>query len=146
RHLVNDLPDELRLPLVLRYQDGLTYAAVGSALSISESTAHERVRHALQRLRAALGRAGFAVAPAGLPDLVAAAEPPTAPAGLEARLLSAASHGAAGATAGATALAGVGARVVVATLLGIGLVAGVFAFTLGEGGLPPVAPAAGHVA
>lgn len=79
---IDELPDGLRLPLLLRYQDELTFAAIGSALAISESTAHERVQTAVQRLR----RDNLAVAGAALPELLAT-EAAAVPAGLEARLL-----------------------------------------------------------
>lgn len=87
RTLVRDLPDDLRLPLLLRYQDELTFRSVGSALAISESTAHERVQQALERLRRLLSGMGFALAPVRLPELVAAPQAASVPAGLKSRLL-----------------------------------------------------------
>ncbi|MCC6670039.1 MAG: sigma-70 family RNA polymerase sigma factor [Planctomycetes bacterium] len=84
---IDALPDDLRLPLLLRYQDRLTFAALGSALALSESTAHERVQEALARLRQRLAGAGLAVAPARLAELVAVADPAAAPVGLQTRLL-----------------------------------------------------------
>lgn len=83
---VAGLPDELRLPLLLRHQDGLTLRQVGSALALPQSTAHDRVQQALARLRQVLG-AAFAVAPVQVADLVAAEPAPAAPAELHARLL-----------------------------------------------------------
>lgn len=86
RRSIDELPADLRLPLQLRFEDQLTYAAVGSALAMSESTAHERVQSALQRLRQRLHDNGFAVAAASLPGLLAATPGPVPP-GLEGRLL-----------------------------------------------------------
>ena len=76
------LPDELRLPLLLRTEDGLDYRAIGSALRIGESTAHERVQRALGRLRGALTRGGLAALAVDLERGLA-----MAPAGLEAACL-----------------------------------------------------------
>jgi RNA polymerase sigma-70 factor (ECF subfamily) len=87
QQLVQEMPGELRVPLQLRCQDDLTFAAIGTALRIPESTAHERVQRALQRLRTALAGRGFAVAAAGVPELVAQGTTPATPTGLEARLL-----------------------------------------------------------
>jgi len=51
---VEDLPDELRVPVVLRFVEGMTFARIGAALGIGESAAHERVTGALARLRTRL--------------------------------------------------------------------------------------------
>ncbi|HEX5052346.1 MAG TPA: sigma-70 family RNA polymerase sigma factor [Planctomycetota bacterium] len=84
---VDELPPDLQLPLLLRCQDELTFASIGSALRVSESTAHERVQRALQRLRQALVGRGFAVAVGSLPPIVAAQPAPASPLGLQSRLL-----------------------------------------------------------
>jgi RNA polymerase sigma-70 factor (ECF subfamily) len=82
-----ELPDELRLPLLLRCQDGLTFASIGTALRLSESAAHERVQRALARLRESLLRAGIAATPAQMLASVESMPEPALPAGLAARLL-----------------------------------------------------------
>lgn len=64
------LPDDLRLPLLLRYQDQLPLREVGSALGIAESTAHDRVTGALERLRRNLADRGFAVVPLALAEVL----------------------------------------------------------------------------
>ena len=87
RKVIDELPGDLRVPLLLRCQDELSFASVGTALRISESTAHERVTRALERLRTALAGRGFAMAISGLPQLVAGQPGPSAPMGLQARLL-----------------------------------------------------------
>lgn len=86
QELLGELPSDLRAPLLLRHQDDLTLAAIGSALRLPTSTVHERIAAALQRLRDGLSRRGHAVAPAALPALLGAGDPPV-PVGLEARLL-----------------------------------------------------------
>jgi RNA polymerase sigma-70 factor (ECF subfamily) len=84
--LVESLPAELRLPLQLHCQDELTFGAIGTALRVPASTAHDRVQQALLRLRTALAARGLAVAAASLPAMVAAAPAPV-PSGLLERLL-----------------------------------------------------------
>jgi RNA polymerase sigma-70 factor (ECF subfamily) len=84
---VGDLPSELRLPLLLRCQDELTLAAIGTALRLPISTVRDRVDAALQRLRTALAGRGHAVAVTALPRWLAEAELPPVPMGLQDRLL-----------------------------------------------------------
>jgi len=86
-HCVEDLPPELRAPLLLRYQDELTLAAIGTALRLPTSTVHDRVEHALLRVRRAMAERGHAVAPAAMGGLFAHADATPTPAGLESRLL-----------------------------------------------------------
>lgn len=50
RQAVQQLPDHLRLPLVLRFWDELTYAEIAQVLGIKESTARMRVAAALKML------------------------------------------------------------------------------------------------
>lgn len=87
RHHVAALPPELRVPLLLRWQDELTLAAIGTALRLPTSTVHDRVQAALQRLRTALLGRGHAIAPAALPALLVDVEAAPAPLGLQDRLL-----------------------------------------------------------
>ena len=91
RALVDELPVDLRVPLLLRFEDDLTFSAIGSALHVSESTAHERVQRALERLRTRVGCAGLGIAatalPAELPRLLASAPLESVPSGLQVRLL-----------------------------------------------------------
>ena len=84
---VEALPDELRHALTLRFGEGLTFAEVGTALSISEPSAHGRVQRALERLRERLARLGLAALVPSLPEKLAELVPPEVPPGLEARLL-----------------------------------------------------------
>lgn len=57
--LVDELPDDLRVPLTLRFVDGVTFARIGEALGIGESAAFERVGKALGKLRHRLGQVGL---------------------------------------------------------------------------------------
>jgi len=141
QQLVHELPGELRMPLQLRCADGLSFAAIGGALAVPESTVHERVQRALQRLRQALARRGFAIAAAGVPDLLAALPQPASPLGLQARLL------ALGQT-GAVATAGLVRRMVFAGL-GVGAAVVLVVAAQRRGGsaeLPGVVEAAPSVA
>ncbi len=53
---VAGLPERYRMPVVLRHMDGLEYAEVAERLGITEATARQRVKRALDRLRDRLGR------------------------------------------------------------------------------------------
>jgi RNA polymerase sigma factor (sigma-70 family) len=77
--LVDELPEELRVPLVLRFAENLGFARIGELLGLAESTAHERVTRGLAKLRARIAQAGLVALAAGTG------------AQLEARLASAAS-------------------------------------------------------
>lgn len=86
--LVARLPRDLRLPLQLRCEDDLTFSAIGTALAISESTAHDRYERALARLRNDLGdRTRYGATAVPIAELLRGNPLPPAPAGLEARLL-----------------------------------------------------------
>lgn len=134
---VDDLPGELRVPLMLRCQDELTLAAIGTALRLPTSTVRDRVEAALQRLRTALAGRGQAVAVTALPQWLAEAEPPPVPVGLQARLL-ALGNGA------APVAAGLGRRFAIAALGVAGIGALVLDTQFGFAGEPP--PAAPAVA
>jgi len=97
RRTLDELPDELRLPLVLRYQEDMTLSAAAGALSCAESTVHERIKRGLERLRQRLNRAGFALSVAALPEIVATNKNVTVPVALEDTLLGLAKSEVAGA-------------------------------------------------
>ncbi|MCY2961660.1 MAG: sigma-70 family RNA polymerase sigma factor [Planctomycetota bacterium] len=86
RH-VEALPDELCAPLRLRYEEGMTWDAVGAALAIAPSSAHERVQRALERLRAALRGAGLPALALDFEDRLGDLPVPGTPLGLAPRLL-----------------------------------------------------------
>lgn len=85
--LVDELPETLRVPLLMRHQDDLTLAAIGTALALPTSTVHDRIQQALERLRSRLAGRGPAIALAALPRLVASLDVAPSPSGLEAQLL-----------------------------------------------------------
>jgi RNA polymerase sigma-70 factor (ECF subfamily) len=62
---VEDLPEELRIPIILHYYEGLTHDEVAHALSLRPGTASSRLRRGLERLSAGLASAGFAALPLG---------------------------------------------------------------------------------
>ena len=45
------LPEQLRLPLVLKYTEGMSYLEIARVLSIPESTVRGRIARAKQQLR-----------------------------------------------------------------------------------------------
>lgn len=87
RELVAGLPEELRLPLVLRYEEDLTLGEIGSALGLSETGVHGRLERAQQELRERLGRLGFAACLPRLPELLLAQESLAVPQHVLPRLL-----------------------------------------------------------
>jgi RNA polymerase sigma factor (sigma-70 family) len=62
---IDDLPERLRAPIVLCYLQGMTYAAAGNQLGLSEVAIRGRLARARARLRHRLTRRGVTV-PAGL--------------------------------------------------------------------------------
>jgi RNA polymerase sigma-70 factor (ECF subfamily) len=129
--LVDDLADELRVPLLLRFVEGITFARIGEALGIGESAAHERVAKALDRLRLRAGAVGLgAVVPhlevelaQRLPRAAAAESLGDVPGGLAARL-NALEAGRATASVGASgwSLSSVGLTSLAATAALVGVV------------------------
>ncbi|MFN0058707.1 MAG: sigma-70 family RNA polymerase sigma factor [Planctomycetota bacterium] len=90
RHAIEQLPEELRLPVVLHYQEGLKHDEIASTLDCPAGTVARRIHTAKQRLRETLTSANAAVlaAPSGLDNLLdsVSAWPPTPPA-LERRIV-----------------------------------------------------------
>lgn len=86
RAAVDDLPDELRLPVVLCYLEGLRLHEAAETLDLPRQTLHGRLRRALERLRAELNRAGVTLAVSGIAAELAAQAPPAASAALAVRL------------------------------------------------------------
>lgn len=91
RNAVEDLDDDLSIPVRLRFDEGLTFSRIAQALRISESTAHERVERAMARLRARLAAAGVTLGTSEAAVRAEWASDPThiqsAPAGLKSLLL-----------------------------------------------------------
>ncbi len=59
---VDALPEDLRLPIVLHYHTGFSYAEVAASLRCAESTVASRLAEARGRLKTALATAGGALA------------------------------------------------------------------------------------
>lgn len=81
------LPEDLRLAIQLRFQEGFTFAQIAEATRCSEPTAHIRVQKGLEKLRAELSRSAFASAALGLEKAIGAAGDVMIPAKLEGSLL-----------------------------------------------------------
>jgi RNA polymerase sigma-70 factor (ECF subfamily) len=84
---IASLPDELRVPVVLHYQEGLKYREIAEVCGCAEGTVASRISTAKEKLREKLKHGG---ALAGFPSIEAALQAEGAvpvPAGLEARLL-----------------------------------------------------------
>lgn len=86
---LESLPTDLHTAVVLRFHDDMTFEGIAHALACAESTAHERVRRGIERLRQLLARAGFAALGLRLDSVLprTAAATPAPPTTLEAQLL-----------------------------------------------------------
>jgi RNA polymerase sigma-70 factor (ECF subfamily) len=119
---IASLPDELRVPVVLHYQEGLKYREIAEVCQCAEGTIASRISTAKEKLREKLkpgsALAGFASVEAALQAEGAVALPP----GLEARLLEG--------VARELALAG-GAQTAGSAAKGLGAFTGGTAFTVG---------------
>jgi RNA polymerase sigma factor (sigma-70 family) len=72
--LVDQLPEKLRLPIVLHYFDGMTQQSIADSLQITQSTVAYRMRKALKKLRPLFRKAGLdgpAVVLAGMTGMAA---------------------------------------------------------------------------
>jgi hypothetical protein len=96
---INELGEEDRKAILLRFYEQKDFRAVGEALGSSENAAQKRVSRALDQLRLALTARGVAVPAATLGGILAAEAATAAPAGLAASI---AGPALAGALAGAT--------------------------------------------
>lgn len=92
RPLIDDSIDQLkerdRTVLLLRYFDGLTFAAIGARLNLSENTARMRVDRALEKLRGHLQSRGLASTGAALALTLSHSAVAGAPSGLAATVAS----------------------------------------------------------
>ncbi len=68
RQVVNALPDDLRLVVVLRFYGGMDSTEVGAALGIPAGTVRTRLKRALATLRDALRASGEGTAAGGRED------------------------------------------------------------------------------
>ncbi len=86
---VDRLPDDLRLPVVLHYQGGYSYAEIAQTLGCPQGTVATRLAAARERLKAGLATAGvLLVSGLSLEEALAASAPASlgVPAGLSASL------------------------------------------------------------
>lgn len=130
---VEAMPDELRVPVVLRFAEGLGFARIAEALGVAESTAHDRVRKGLDHLRGALKGAGLAGLAVGVEVSLASGAPSAVPGGVRERLLELGANSTA-AAAGGGATASVFGSGTLAWVLGVSLlvVGGLFAALYGH--------------
>ena len=54
KEALEQLPERLRLPLVLHYAEGMSYAEIAEALRLPQSTIRSRRHHAREQLRTEL--------------------------------------------------------------------------------------------
>lgn len=104
---LDELGEQDRVAVLLRFFEDQPFAAVGAALKISEDAARMRVGRALEKLRVALGRRGAASTASALALMLAEQAGATAPPGLASSISAAALAAGAGGTAGATVASGV---------------------------------------
>lgn len=98
---IDELSENDRAAVVLRFLERKPFAEIGAALRVSEDAARVRTDRAVDKLRAILGQRGITSSASALGALVAAQPAIAAPGGLAASLATAAT-----ATAGAGLLAG----------------------------------------
>lgn len=125
---LNELPDTLRLPVVLHYCEGLKYREVAVALECPEGTVAKRISEAKDRLEKKLTRSGAWGALAafdgpGAESLFAQLPTPTIPNGLVDRLLSRLPEWTAAGSAAGAASATVGTQSSLATVVSWGVLA-----------------------
>lgn len=82
------LHEDLRLPLVLYFVEGMTQDEVGATVGVSQSLIARRIAQGLEKLRARLAVGGFAIGTAALPALLRHADFMRAPGGLASTLSS----------------------------------------------------------
>jgi RNA polymerase sigma-70 factor (ECF subfamily) len=68
------LPIDVRCAVLLHYYDGRPHEEVAAALGCPKGTAASRIRRGIERLREALGAAGYAAASGGLEEALRAAK------------------------------------------------------------------------
>lgn len=126
---MDDLREEDREAVLLRFFEGKSFGEIGAKLRLSENTARMRVDRALDTLHAGLARRGVRSTAAALGVALAGQAAVAAPAGLAASVTGAVLAGAGGASvaeAGAAGVAGLGGGVATVwsmKLAGFGMIA-----------------------
>lgn len=112
---IAQLPEKLRLPIVLRFLQGRTYAEIASETGQPVSTIQSRLNQGIEDIRKQLARRGVVVGASTLPGMLAAAPsqalPATASAKLGALALAGGSAPLIGAATGGSATLAVGCLV-----------------------------------
>jgi RNA polymerase sigma factor (sigma-70 family) len=108
---IEDLPEELRTPIILHFLENRPQSEVAARLGVHQTTVSRRIQEALPALRARLRDSGFVMAVAPLASLLAAHAGQTAEPQLLASLGKIALAGVGSAAAG-KAMSGVGAALV----------------------------------
>src|SRR5262245_37199473 len=98
---INELGEEDRTAILLRFYERMDLRSVGTALGTSENAAQKRVTRALDQLQGILTRQGVTLSASALGVALAADAVTAAPAGLAASLAGAAVAGAGSGTSGA---------------------------------------------
>ena len=120
------LPDHYRIPVWLCHYQGYSARDAAAVLSVPEETVRKQIQRGIERLRASLSSAGFAVSATGISAALAGlpieATPASVAGSIPAILSHAAAHGAAGAGA-TTAATAKGAALTVSAKWTLGAVA-----------------------
>jgi RNA polymerase sigma factor (sigma-70 family) len=95
---INQLSEQDRTAIILRFFEQRDFRGVGQALGTSEDTAQKRVSRALEKLHWLLGRKGIALSAGALAVALAGGAVTAAPAGMAASLAATALSGAASST------------------------------------------------
>jgi RNA polymerase sigma factor (sigma-70 family) len=80
--LIDKLPEELRIPLVLHYLEGRTQSDVAAEIGVEQSTISRRLAQGVEQLRQNLAKAGIVASVGGLTALLLAHPAQAAPAAL----------------------------------------------------------------
>jgi len=121
---LGELPDELRVPLVLHYLQGRTQTDIASELGMDQSTVSRRIEKGTEELREKLRKMGVVASVVVLASLLAqntaVAAPVTLTAALGKMALAGVGKGGAGASGGAAGAAGGGTAAATVTGVAIG--------------------------
>lgn len=71
---LGQLSEELRLPLVLQYMQGLSQAEIGTLTGVSQPMVSKRIQKGISALRTQLAQAGMVISAVSLPDLLSRSE------------------------------------------------------------------------
>ncbi len=121
--VVERLPDELRVPVLLHYFDGLTHKEIADALNVSRPAITHRLKRALNALEPELRAAGIQNVTAAFTVVAAGASLLLPSSGLGAPAIWSTAQAASVETSGAAVIAGIGGKMVAAVAAGILVIA-----------------------